>query len=162
MGIRVTLENHKHATLTGTVLVVLASIFWIRWSQSTPSAPFAKRAYYSVDDGRTWFADDVNQLSPFDHDGQTAVRAYVWQCHGKKFVSFLERRTPEAKQKLQALRAKGPVNIDAQQAIDLAGLQVKKPGDSKWCFENDPKFSSITAPACPDGSSSDDLEPVYP
>ena len=161
MGIRNVLDKYPYATIGVSALLIVSSVGLIVLQHSAPSIPYAKQAFYSIDDGQTWFADSVDQISPFDYNGKVAVRAYVWKCKGREFVNYLERRTDEGKRKLEALRQRGAVNTDVMQAIDLTALQIKKPGDAQWHFQKDPKFTLIVTPACPNGSQ-DDLEPVYP
>src|SRR5213083_2596184 len=75
------------------------------------AASDTERAFFTVDDGKTWFIDEATQLAPFQRDGKEAVRAYVIECNGKRFVNHLERYTPEGKQAMLRLREvvkKGP------------------------------------------------------
>lgn len=123
------------------------------------------QAYYTIDDGQTWFADDINKLSPFDKDGKPAYRVYVFTCDGGRtqFASYLERYTPEAHRKLEAARAQG---ADADPAIYeevyLTGMEVKKPGAGQWVKLSDwERSTAISSPICPDGTLNN-IEPTYP
>jgi hypothetical protein len=79
-----------------------------------------KKAYYTVDDGQTWFADAMppEKLPPFTLDGKEAVRAHVYQYgdRGKPFVLYLEKYTPEARNRLANFYAdpanKGKIHPD--------------------------------------------------
>lgn len=125
-------------------------------------------AFYSTDDGKTWFVDDAEKIPPFDKDGKPAYRVYVYRCaDGKPFISHLERYTPEAKKKLEEIVAKGPdadVDPGVMEMIYMNGVEVKDPGtgDKGWVKQsNFDRAAKITTPACPDGTT-DTLEPVLP
>jgi hypothetical protein len=57
-------------------------------------------AYYSDDDGQSYFKDTAYKFPPFDHDGKTAFQAIVVLDHGTKVVGYLIRYTPGAHKKL--------------------------------------------------------------
>jgi hypothetical protein len=123
-------------------------------------------AYYTVDDGITWFADDINKIPPFDKDGKPAYRVHVFRCaDGKEFVSHLERYTPEARKKLEEARAQGDQADPAvYEEVSMTGIEVKKPGtgDSGWVKQSDyERAAKITMPQCADGTLNG-IEPVYP
>lgn len=176
MGLRETLNRNPAIVTGGTLAIIVIAVGFIIYSTLGSSAPKAPtKAYYTVDDGATYFSDDAGKLAPFDYEGKQAVKARVFKCaDGKPFVAFLERYTPDAKKKLEEARASAAASSGQQparspmdvQAIAMAaqmGLEVKKPGgDGQWFkimdIQNSPK---ITRPACPDGKS-DGLEPVNP
>ncbi len=83
------------------------------------------QAYYSVDDGQTFFADDINLVPPFEKDGKMAVRAHVFTCDGGKtpFVAYLERYTPEAKGKIEAM--KEGADPAGMEEVWMTGIEVK-------------------------------------
>ena len=64
------------------------------------------QVFFTDDDGKTWFPDDAKRVPPFDRNGKPAVRAHVYKCGGKTFVNHMERYTPEAKKKVEAIYAK--------------------------------------------------------
>jgi len=116
-----------------------------------------ERAFFTVDDGKTWFVDNASQLAPFQHDGKEAVRAYVAECNGKKFVNHLERYTAEGKQatmRLRELVKKGPPPGSLVAAAQQRGREVKRPGETKWTpTANTAAAEAITSPKCPQGAS---------
>src|SRR3954449_9972530 len=61
-----------------------------------------ERAFFTTDDGATTFVDRADRLPPFLHDDKQAVRAYVFECGGKRYVNHLERFTPERQKLAQA------------------------------------------------------------
>lgn len=108
--------------------------------------------YFTVDDGKTFFAG--NGVPPFDYQGQTAVRAYVFECGGHRFVGYLERYKPDA----HALELAGKATI----WIEANGKELKRPGDQAWISSSnvDAVATLINVP-CPSGSG-DTPTPVEP
>jgi hypothetical protein len=139
----------------GVVLVLVLIMFWqIRGGHRTPTTT-TTRVYFTVDDGRTWFADDSSQVPPFDHEGAQAVRCFVFKCSSSApFVGYLETLTQTAHDRLApaALGTMGATPDD---------ILVKKPGDKNWVLPNSPKGPKILDVHCPDGSV-ERPEPVYP
>jgi hypothetical protein len=94
-------------------------------------------AFYSDDDGKTWFLDDVSKLPPFDHHGRTAVRAVVYRYGtGSKFVAYLEKFSDD-----QLTQIKDAISANPEQTSHWlsAPMQVKKPGDTDWLSPPDGK-----------------------
>src|SRR5213592_4495046 len=97
MGIREGINRHPKAVLAVSValIVAMSSVAALHLMGERPPkpTPYGAKSWYTVDDGRTWFADDAAKLVPFQHDGKPAYRCYVWSCDGgkTKFVSHLER-----------------------------------------------------------------------
>jgi hypothetical protein len=131
-------------------------------------APAGNRAFFTVDDGRTWFADDAGKLAPFDHQGKTAYQVFVWTSDGGKtrFASHLQRYAPDARRKVEAARAPGAVPDRGmhQAGVISAGLEVKSPGtgDGGWVKLQTAKGAAIAQPKCPPGGNPQDLQPVLP
>src|SRR4029453_5141280 len=109
-------------------------------------------AFFSVDDGKSWFRDENTKLRPFMKDGKPAYRVYVWTCDGgkTKFVSNLERYTDEAKTAIeQAKSGRGQVDPGALRTIMTNGVEVKRPGAPAWVSRSTPEGTKIAAPRCP-------------
>lgn len=155
-------ENPKIGVISSVafVLVGAAAIFFSLPARSAPTGN-SRSAFYSVDDGKSWFADDLQKIPPFDKGGKPAVRAYVYRgANGTEFVHHLERYTPEAHAVMEELgkpmsSGKGLPNFAAAQSASANGREVKRPGDSKWINAssreaaellrvNDPKGGSLT------------------
>ena len=112
-------------------------------------------SYFTADDGRTWFAGSSTSYPPFDHDGHTAVRAYVFQCGGKQFVGYMERYSSKAKASLDAGGQLSPW-------MARFGRELKRPGDPGWTpVKDEATESRIANIKCPDGGSGvpDEIEP---
>ena len=167
MGLRETLNENPRITTGITVGIIVVVLAWILW----PSAGgvggggggVVSEAFYTIDDGKNYFADDATKIPPFKKDDKDAVRAVVYKCGGKTFVNHLERYTPDAQQKLTAIYTKGgPEATDPSllEPIRDSGLEVKSPGDKEWVKVTDPKAQAVLKPKCPgDGA---DLERVMP
>ena len=167
MGIRETLNQNPSITTGATIGVILLALGFIVYQivGVGDGVSAVTEMYYTTDDGKTYFADDVNKVSPFDHNGQEAVRAYVFSCDNKstQFVAYLERMTPEAKKKLEESRAKaadpsapggpgGPGGMEME-FLMMEGMEVKKPGDANWSKRNSPEAEKAFQVTCPDGKN---------
>lgn len=169
MGIRETLNQNPGITTGATAVVILLALGFIIYQFVGGSGNTVQsKAFYTVDDGKTWFSDDITKLAPFDHDGQTAYRCYVFTCDGgsTKFVSHLERYTDEAKKRIEEMRAGadkgGPPNPMMFEGIMMNGVEVKDPGQGQWVRQSDfQRAQQIMSPVCPDGSRNN-LEAVFP
>lgn len=133
-------EIPKKFAVTAIVVIVVilaAAAYFLSSSAPAPSSGPTK-AYFSVDDGKTWFIDDINKYPPFDHDGKTAVRARVFSADGGKstFCGYLERYTPEAKAKLEQRDQNTSRNPGSRPQVDvdviLQGIEAKIPGGTLW------------------------------
>lgn len=155
MGIRESL-NQNPAVASGAVIgiVVLAMIFLVYnyAGNKTPGADGAAQAYFSDDDGKSYFPDDARKVTPFDHNGKSAVLCFVFSCDDSKtkFVGYLQRYTPEGKKMRESqLKPAGP-KMGVEEMI--IPIEVKKPGDKEWVRTTDPRFAAIASVRCPDGS----------
>src|SRR5689334_18457002 len=102
-------------------------------------------AFYTVDDGKSFFVANTENVPPFDYKGQTAVHAYVFECNGKRFVGYLERYTPEARKTILAQKR-------TTMELETYGRELKKPGSGDWTKASDINaMSKIADVRCPDG-----------
>ena len=143
------------------VLAIVGLFLLLRGRGGEPNSasadiPRIDKAWYSTDDGKTWFADDKRKLPPFDHDGKLAVRCWVYSCDGGKgapFAAYLERFEPSAKQRLETLHAsKDSAPAGAAGEIEQLlsnGLEVKKPGAGTWVPAASSAGLTIRQPTCP-------------
>ena len=167
MGIREKLNDNPRIAAGATAEVILIALGFIGYNLFGGGTEIPTESCYTVDDGATYFADDITKIAPFDKDGQQAVRCHVFTCGGgEPFVAYLERYTPEAKIKMEEMRTKGPEAMPDPATMDLTmnGVEVKKPRDpeAKWIKRMDfQKAAEIMQPKCPDGSMTN-IEPVLP
>ncbi|MEA2735044.1 MAG: hypothetical protein QOE14_1495 [Humisphaera sp.] len=154
--------------VAGGLLVIGLAVFVFSQARGpvTPSAQ--THAFFSIDDGKTWFPDDGAKLAPFDKDGKPAVRAYVFRSpKGTEFVNHLERFKPDAKRLLDAASksqpdSKGPPkNLPALQNAHANGREVKRPGDATWVGTGNLRDAAqVMTIKGPDGAT--EAEPVEP
>src|SRR5688500_8394061 len=126
---------------------------------SRDSGEDAEQAYFSVDDGQSWFEDDRSKIPPFDKDGKPAYRAQVFKTPGgPEFVGWLERYSDANKKLIEAEQAKftdGQTPSPTLPGLMINGMEVKKPGEKEWTsvsksFE---KAREIMTPKPPGGGS---------
>src|SRR5580700_9286717 len=100
MGVRESMNKKPVLTSSITVAVVALAIVWlIYWHRLGQPPPMLHQLYYTDDDGKTLFADDMANLAPFAHDGKEAVLAHVFQIGtNPPFAAYLEKYTPEMKE----------------------------------------------------------------
>ena len=123
----------------GLLLIGLVIIFVELHGRSVAAGE--TQHFYTIDDGKTWFADDATKTPPFDKDGKQAVRAYVFRAQdGTKFVGYLERFKPDAQRLIDSpakLNSNGvPMGQDGARDAYTAGREVKRPGDKQWIPAN--------------------------
>ncbi|MBC8105625.1 MAG: hypothetical protein H7Z14_03465 [Anaerolineae bacterium] len=164
MSLRETLAEkpRRAAAIVGALLIGAVALiaFQLRGSSNSITGSSSSQAFFSVDDGKTWFADDAMKVPPFEKDGKQAVRAYVFRAgNGTKFVNHLERFTPPAKQIMEEAqkptdpKVPPPPGRSGQiQSALIAGREVKRPGETKWISSTNFKDAgAITAIKGPDG-----------
>ena len=126
------------------------------------------QAYYTTDDGATWFADSAYHIAPFDHSGKPAVIAQVYSYAGgsKRFCACLAKYTPQGKERLEAAITKAkshnepPGNAGPFRDRDFmqSAMLVKAPGAGKeWVPISDPRAQQIMTIRSPDGSEVDQV-----
>jgi hypothetical protein len=160
VGIRQTInENPAIGAGIGIGIVVIA-IGIIVWqfmgssrTQVLTGPVTGDQAYYSDDDGKTFFADDMKKLTPFPHAGKEAVRAQVYRCSkGDPFVGYLERHTELAKQQKGMAMEMGNRPSFTEHAV----FEVKKPGKNPWVPVDTKNFNQalqVMGVPCPDGAT---------
>ena len=157
MRIRAFLNRHPVATaavvLVLTALAVASVVYPLRPQRETSVIP--RKDFYTVDDGETWFTDDVDKITPFDHGGKPAVLVHLFTCDGgkRKFVGYLEKLPDGA---LQTFRERTHIPANSvPESDDVAGIVgnlVKRKGETEWVPSTDrARFQAITEVRCPDG-----------
>jgi len=156
MGVRERLNNNPRVAIgvAAAIVVVTCTVVALQFSGASTGEPSAS-AFFTIDDGQTWFVDDAIKLAPFQRDGKEAVRAYVFECNGTRFVNHLERFTPDGRKAAEtAIGAKGTeqaASVAGQ--LRLSGAEIKKPGAKQWTALSDmTKAGPILRPKCPNGA----------
>lgn len=135
------------------------------WPQRKPNLALA---YYSDDDGQTWFKDSAFRVAPFDHDGKTAVMAeiYNYDNGSKEFCAYLAKYADETKRQLEQAIADaqakglppGSVALYNDRAFLNSGTMVKLPGSkNSWIPFNDRRATPVFSIHSPDGSQVDEV-----
>lgn len=98
------------------------------------AGPVAKTAYYTDDNGKTFFKDDVNKIPPFDHNGKQALRCDVFEAGGKQFVGLVYRFTEAGKRDMAAYNPSKDADGSTRKSIEERSLQVKPvaAADKAW------------------------------
>jgi hypothetical protein len=161
MSVRETLQRQKGFGLAAAVLmIVVAAVAIAAQMRSDRPAGDPTKAFYSDDDGQTFFIDSADRIPPFDRNGKPAARAYVYADGGKRqFVGFLQRFKPDTARVLRATAddvAAGRVPHDrlegmlASSDMRHAGSEIKLPGaGNKWMSGDQFNTKMVKAP---DGS----------
>jgi hypothetical protein len=167
MGLREQIER-KPALMGGIGVFILllagALIYYETLGQPHRNIRLLNSAFFSDDDGQTWFIDDASKLPPFDHNGKPAVRAVIYRYDdNKKFVAYLEKYSDDRLAQIQAAIAAHPEETSHWMKT---ATEVKKPGDAKWAPPPSEKpqgtiaYGKVITPTAPDGSKN--LWPVSP
>jgi hypothetical protein len=166
MFLREKLGEKNKLSMIAAVLFILLAVAVLAYTYWP--APKAKlgQAYFSDDDGQSWFAADTTKLAPFDHNGKQALMAeiFTYDNGSKKFCGYLEKYTPEAKAKLEAALAQAKANGQTASSVGLfhdpafmqSAVLLKKPGaGNAWMSYSDPKVGDVLNVHSPDGSAVD-------
>jgi hypothetical protein len=93
-------------------------------------------AFYTDDNGKTFFKDKRYKIVPFDHNGKQAYRADVFQCpDGKQFVGLIYRHNALGKKAMEEHIAKRhDLSQVTGSGLELHGMEVKPAGapDTAW------------------------------
>lgn len=160
MGLRAKLNDNPRLAIAvcgGCVLLALALYIVPRLAGPTQARDTGDdKAFFSVDDGKTWFADDASKLPPFDHDGKPAYRVRVYHCpHGKDFVGHLERYADADLKRLAELKGQKKTNTMDYIKLEM-DVEVKRPGSAGWTKPaalSPPIANLIRSPNCPEGAT---------
>lgn len=156
MGIRESLnQNPKLVTpLTIAVIGVAVGYILLQFFASPPPAEEATQGYFTVDEGKTVFVDQLSEIPPYHSPHGIAYRALVYSCDkGKtRFVAYLLRYRREGDPVTGQLIGSAPSYLEAQ--------QIKRTGTDDWInMEDFDTAQKILNVICPDGQPA---TPVYP
>jgi len=135
-----------------------------------PQKQFSRElAYFSDDDGKTWYADSIDHIPPYDHNGKEAVRAVIYSyADGKTdFCGYLMRFGPDVRKSLDAAIAGGAkANPPVRPHVIAYGIEfgtraeVKSPGkNGGWIAMTSDKAAPVLQMKSPDGSALDSVLP---
>jgi hypothetical protein len=156
-----------HSRRRRVVFCIAALAAWCAWEWREWWSPrrqvILTKAYYTVDDGRTWFVDQAERIPPFDHEGRPAVRAQLFSCDHERtvFVGYLQKVPEDV---LQKYRDKGidPAAVDDDELAEEGGWLANRPGDRDWVSAKLDRegYDAIVNVHCPNGVGTP--EPVIP
>lgn len=151
MSVREALQDRRVGSVVAGVLLLIAGAIAFATLRPSRSLPNLKKAFYSDDDGQSYFTDSAFKIAPWDHDGKTAVLAAVYSEDGHKYVAFLRRFKPDAKKKLEASYAADPDNpvktLDLMAALGAGATEVKVPGPNHpWVSGNSLRSLNLQPP----------------
>ena len=174
MGIRQKINENPAMTAAATAgIIVLAFIFigWQACGGGGSTALLNDKAFFTIDDGKTFYVDAATNIPPYQKDGKPAVRAQVFTCDdGKtKFVGYLEMYSMQDKAMLEAMAkgAQGGAGAAPAPYVGFAGQpMVKKPGapPAQWVMlgpQTSAAYQNVVTVKCPDGTS-ETLSRVFP
>ncbi len=169
MGLREQINDNPAITTaaTGAIigLALLFIIFNLMCSGSSGGTAISSQAFYTVDDGATFFVDDANKIVPFDHEGKPAYQAFVFEPDGggEQFVGYIRGMPTQLAEQLRELRAQA----DAGAAVDEMYMleeqaqyqsRVKKPG-GPWVLEMSEEGFKVVSVTAPDGGPAKMVRP---
>lgn len=130
-----------------------------------PATRPAALAFFTTDNGRTFFAADATLVPPFQHEGRSAYRCKIFRCpKGKPFVNHLEGYAPDVKKQMEQEIAAGRGNPMAVIIRYNAHVQVRRPDGDRWVAmtaANAQAYADIVVPRHPD-CPGEPLETVRP
>lgn len=119
--------NENPAIPAVGVIIALAVCGYFLWGliMAPKSGEVKGDFYYTIDDGKTVFADSHLPGQSFQKDGKDAVQAFMFTCDNDKtrFCGYLIKKGPP------------PARAGAAAASPDQGLlinYIKKPGDTEW------------------------------
>jgi hypothetical protein len=156
VGIRETM-NKKPALTSGVVIgvIVLALAWMVYWYSPKSTVKPNVSLYFTDDDGKTFYADAMSNLPPYQHNGKEAVLAHVYQIGSNPpFIAYLEKLTPD----MQAiLSTPSHPDVDSD-----TGTLVKRPGDADWELVTDSEGREIRRDIKPPAGQTGAPMPVIP
>jgi hypothetical protein len=169
MSIREKLREKPAVSIAFAIGATAVAWFFVGRGPIVGPQRASTNAYYTTDDGKTVFLDDLSRVPPFDHEGKPAYRVWMFTCDGgkTKFPGYLERYSPEAKKRLDAAVASAsaqPTSADSHAhpaGVGPADIEVRKPGEGNpWVSRaNMAEAIKVTNVRCPNGG---ELELVMP
>lgn len=159
------LNRHKRVTIVVAILAILAASAWLTyfyWPGPDVSSPIY--AWYTVDNGASWFQDSAERIPPFEHEGKQAVRLHLYSCDDGKttFVGYLQKLPEEAFKKY---RDKGidPAKVDDDELAKESGWLMKRPADPEWVSSKGfgQAYMDVINVHCPNGQPELPME-IFP
>ena len=162
MGVREKLAANPRAAMgiAAAIVVIGLAVIIFPWQAGDSGRAEPRKMFLTVDDGKTFFVAAAEPLPPFQHEGKTAYRAYVFTCDGGKttWVGYVERYSEQAKALMKEMRKNqaergGRPNVST--AL-LEGIEVSRPGENQWVRQSDAALAhKVTTVHCPNAPDKD-------
>lgn len=155
MGVREALNRRPRLVAAATVALIAGAALWAALAMGGAGGKADHPlAFFSDDDGQTYFEDSVFRIAPFDRGGREAVRARVFTADGgrTRFVGYLEKYAPEARARFSAIEGDVPRQLDLVEQLRGGGVVVKKPGQSEWVPGDSPQAAAVRKVIGPGGA----------
>jgi hypothetical protein len=169
MGIRETLNEKPqiaYGVAGGLVLLALIIIAFQFMGGSRPgptNAAGTDQAYFSDDDGASYFAEDGMKIPPFSRNGKLAYSAQIFRCGSDKpFVGYLGKFSDVKKKEIEAAVKAAQFSPRILRAA-MSQMLIKKPGPGKWVSPDDAStYEKIQTITCPNGGVPEGVTPANP
>src|SRR5688500_5234313 len=104
MSLRETINKKQSTVMWIAGAVAVLAIGLIAWQVSGrhQTAASSTKAFYTDDGGKSFFKDDINKISPWDHDGKQAYRCDVFKAGDKEIVGLIYRHNANGKTAMEA------------------------------------------------------------
>jgi len=161
MGVREKLDSNRiMGFLAAAILLAAATVQAAHFLWPTGKHQSATQAFYTDDDGQTYFTDSIYKFPPWDHNGKQANIAMVYSSSSGNFVGYQVRYSLAAQKELQDLYAKAQAGqcpladvnrLMTTERVGVVGKEIKMRGADKWApMAKMPRPIPVTAP---DGSN---------
>lgn len=159
MGLRETLNKRPLIaySIVSVMVAIAAYVIYTTLSGSGSSIP--TQVYYTADDGQTYYVDSAKLIPPFESDGKTVLRAFVYECHDEEFVNHLMRFRPDSHDAIRSEQAES--DSPDLTATAYSAREIRRSGESEWVGIMSPKGIDILQIECPHGGG-DYPRPVFP
>jgi hypothetical protein len=118
-------------------------------ARESGAGPVQTAAFYTEDNGKSFFKDDLFKASPFVHNGKQAYRCDVFDGGGKQFVGLVYRHTDAGRRDIEAYFPNKSKDTDGstRRGIEERGMQVRPvgAGDGAWTVADDTTTSRLQA-----------------
>jgi hypothetical protein len=136
-SVRDQLNKHPVASSALVAAALVLAVFVIIQYLKRPGYSLPAGAFFTSDDGRTWFEKELTNIPPFESGGGSAVGCSVFAARhdGTQFVGILSKFSDHAKADLDALVKSGAsVSAVRQAMMNVPANQrlCKLPGSTEW------------------------------
>ena len=135
MGVRDQINTNRKLGVRVAVAVLIVGLGIIAiqvFPRGGSGSTIQESAFYTDDNGKTFFKDARYKIVPFDHNGKQAYRADVFQCRdNKQFVGLMYRHNAVGRKAMEKRKANDTASMAG---LEAQGMEVKPAGaaDTAW------------------------------